>query len=108
MMKDQIGDQIVENYKKDEGMMILVFAQWCVNEGIDPKSLYLSVYPDQTKNDYVMHMLEQTVSKEEAEYIDCSTVAGVLSLFGNDDLAHMVLQTAKKGSGTLDTRQSDL
>ncbi|MFC0188702.1 hypothetical protein ACFFJY_10415 [Fictibacillus aquaticus] len=95
-MKENMTEQIIENYKKDEGMMILVFAQWCVNNDLDPKALYLSVYPDQTGNDYVLHMLEQTVPKEEAEMIEASTAAAVLSLFGNEELAFAVSEASRK------------
>jgi hypothetical protein len=81
-------------------MMILIFAQWCVNNNLDPKKLYLSVYPDQTGNEYVLHMLEQTVPKVEAEMIETSTVAAVLSLFGNEELAFAVTEAEKKGGNS--------
>lgn len=28
--------QLAEAYERDENMMILVFAQWCVNHDLDP------------------------------------------------------------------------
>lgn len=28
--------QLTEAYERDENMMILVFAQWCVNHDLDP------------------------------------------------------------------------
>ncbi|MCM3719297.1 hypothetical protein [Fictibacillus phosphorivorans] len=83
----EISEKVISNYQKDEGMMILIYAQWCVNNGLDPKTVYLKTYPDQVHNEYVMHMLEQTVTKEEAQDIPNETVLGVLSLFGNEDLA---------------------
>jgi hypothetical protein len=87
---DEISEKVVSNYKKDEGMMIIIYAQWCVNNELDPKEIYLKAYPDQKNNEYVMHMLEQTVTKEEAELIANETLLQVLSLFGNEDLAYVV------------------
>ncbi|MED1864565.1 hypothetical protein P4V41_13945 [Fictibacillus nanhaiensis] len=87
---NEISEQVISNYQKDEGMMIIIYAQWCVNNKLDPKVVYLKAYPDQSNNEYVMHMLEQTVSMEEAEHIPHETVLQVLSLFGNEDLAFVV------------------
>lgn len=89
---NEISEKVIQNYQKDEGMMIIIYAQWCVNNGLDPKKVYLKAYPDQTKNEYVMHMLEQTVSAEEAEPISNDTLLQVLSLFGNEHLAFVVSQ----------------
>ncbi|WP_410515138.1 hypothetical protein PaeBR_09765 [Paenibacillus sp. BR2-3] len=83
-------EQIIESYKRDEDMMILVFAQWCVNNGLDPHALYLLAYPDQEGNESLRRALALTVSEEEAGFISDETVLGVLSLFGNDDLAFVV------------------
>jgi type III secretory pathway component EscR len=87
---NDISEKVISNYQKDEGMMIIIYAQWCVNNGLDPKAVYLKAYPDQSDNEYVMHMLEQTVTKEEAEPIANETLLQVLSLFGNEDLAFVV------------------
>ncbi|OOE10751.1 hypothetical protein [Fictibacillus arsenicus] len=87
---NEISEKVISNYQKDEGMMIIIYAQWCVNNGLDPKAVYLKAYPDQENNEYVMHMLEQTVSKEEAEDIANETLLQVLSIFGNEDLAFIV------------------
>lgn len=46
-----VEEQIIESYKREEEMMILVFAQWCVNQGLDPHSLYLQAYPQQEGNE---------------------------------------------------------
>lgn len=86
----EIEHKIIQNYKQDEGMMILVFAQWCINHDIDPKEIYFRAYPGQAENELLNHMLEQTVPKQESEEIPDSTVLGVLSLFGNEDLAFEV------------------
>ncbi|MGM0803592.1 MAG: hypothetical protein ACQET8_02560 [Bacillota bacterium] len=100
---NDISEQVISNYQKDEGMMIIIYSQWCVNNELDPKAVYLKAYPDQSKNEYVMHMLEQTVSIDEAEHIPHDTVLQVLSMFGNDDLAFVVsneiqaIKETKKG-----------
>lgn len=87
---NEISEKVISNYQKDEGMMIIIYAQWCVNNGLDSKAVYLKAYPEQANNEYVMHMLEQTVTKEEAEPISNEMLLQVLSLFGNDDLAYAV------------------
>lgn len=43
--------QLVEAYERDENMMILVFAQWCVNHDLDPLELYAKAYPQQKLNE---------------------------------------------------------
>ncbi|MDP4096788.1 hypothetical protein OIN60_08380 [Paenibacillus sp. P96] len=85
-----VEDMVVESYRQEEDMMILVFAQWCVNEGLDPQELYEQAYPGQEQNDRLQRVLELTVPKEEAGPIPDDTVLGVLSMFGNDDLAMVV------------------
>ncbi|WP_335869045.1 hypothetical protein [Bacillus sp. 2205SS5-2] len=86
----EVEAKIIENYQREENMMILIFAQWCINEDLDPKALYLTAYPTQMDNPALTEALNLTVSKEEAGEIDDDTVLGVLSLFGNDDLAFIV------------------
>ncbi|MFD1357769.1 hypothetical protein ACFQ4X_07615 [Fictibacillus halophilus] len=100
---NEISEKVISNYQKDEGMMIIIYAQWCVNNGLDPKAVYLKAYPDQGNNEYVMHMLEQTVTKEEAEDIANETLMQVLSLFGNEDLAFIV----SKEIGALEAKKND-
>lgn len=85
-----LEEGIVESYRQDEDMMILVFAQWCVNHGFDPEELYRKAYPEQISNDRLQRVLELTVSKEEAGPIPDETVLGVLSMFGNDDLSFVI------------------
>lgn len=87
-------DRIVESYRQDEDMMILVFAQWCVNHGLDPAELYRNAYPGQPENERLGRVLELTVPKEEAGDIPDQTVLGVLSMYGNDDLAAVVAEAA--------------
>lgn len=100
---NEISEKVISNYQKDEGMMIIIYAQWCVNNELDPKAVYLKAYPDQENNEYVMHMLEQTVSKEEAEDIANETLLQVLSIFGNEDLAF----TVSKEIDALEAKKND-
>lgn len=92
----QLEEQIIRNYERDEHMMILVFAQWCVNNGLDPVELYRRAYPEQPDNPALRQTLELTVPKEEAGDIPDETLLGVLSLFGNDRLAFAVTEEIDK------------
>ncbi|MDX5474037.1 MAG: hypothetical protein LPK00_00750 [Bacillaceae bacterium] len=101
MDRKQMEQKIIENYQKDEHMMILVFAQWCVNHDLNPVELYKKAYPHQENNIALDQMMDLTVDKEEAGEISNETLLGVLSLFGNDDLAIVVteeIQNLKKNS----------
>lgn len=92
MRNKEVEEQIIRNYQRDEQMMILVFAQWCVNHDLDPIELYLRAYPEQAGNYALQQTVELTVSKEEAGEIADETVLSVLSLFGNDELALVVTE----------------
>ncbi|WP_195575671.1 hypothetical protein [Paenibacillus sp. 1001270B_150601_E10] len=96
MKAKDIEEQIINHYRQEENMMILVFAQWCMNHNLDPAELYLKAYPDQLDNPSLGQAIELTVPKEEAGPIEHETVLGVLSLFGNDDLAFIVTQEIDK------------
>ncbi|WNC14243.1 hypothetical protein [Brevibacillus brevis] len=96
MMRKEMEDQVIQAYQRDEGMMILVFAQWCVNHGLDPHELYRRAYPDQGTNPLLIQMVENTVPKEESEDIPDETLLGVLSLYGNDDLAFVVSEEMER------------
>lgn len=87
---------IIERYQEDEAMMVLLFAQWCVNNDINPHELYKKAYPHQMKNDALDKALEQTVSKEKSEYISKNIIVSLLQIFGNDDLAFEVAQIEEK------------
>ena len=94
-------EKIIQHYQGEEKMMILVFAQWCINHDLDPKEIYFRAYPTQTANDALGEALDLTVPKEEAGEIADETLLGVLSLFGNDDLAFVVtevISTLKKNA----------
>ena len=96
MNRKELEQQMIRAYQRDEGMMVLVFAQWCVNHGLDARELYRRAYPNQAENPLLAQMMENTVPKEESEDIPDSTILGVLSLFGNDDLACVVSEEIRK------------
>ncbi|CEG27419.1 hypothetical protein [Bacillus sp. B-jedd] len=95
MDNKELQEKIIANYQADEKMMILVFAQWCINNGLDPEALYLKAYPQQGFNHALHEALELTVPKEEAGDVPDQTLLGVLSLFCNDDLAFIVTEEIK-------------
>ncbi|MCP8970458.1 hypothetical protein [Ectobacillus ponti] len=94
MDRREIEQKIIKQYKQEENMMILVFAQWCINHDLNPEELYLKAYPHQGKNRALQEALALTVPKEEAGEVSTQTLLGVLSLFGNDDLAFVVTEAA--------------
>jgi hypothetical protein len=92
MSRKELEEEIIRNYQRDEQVMILVFAQWCVNHGLNPAELYARAYPAQETNPLLLQAIELTVPKEESSEIADETLLGVLSLFGNDDLAFVVTE----------------
>ncbi len=96
MNRKEIEEQVIRNYQRDEHIMILAFAQWCVNHGLDPVALYERAYPQQEANAALQQALELTVPKEEAGEVPDETLLGVLSMFGNEDLAFVVTQEIAK------------
>lgn len=96
MNKKEMEEKVIANFQQDEQMMILVFAQWCINHDLDPVELYTAAYPQQSKNPALQYALDLTVQKEESEPINDETLLGVLSLFGNDDLAFVVTEEIQK------------
>lgn len=90
MNSKEMEQIIIERYKRDEDTMILVFAQWCVNHGLDAVELYSRAYPTQAGNPRLLEALPLTAPKEEAGDIDDAAVLQVLSLFGNEELAFVV------------------
>lgn len=92
----EVEQKIIQNYQKDEQMMILIFAQWCVNHDLNPTELYLKAYPDQPTNYALKQTVDLTVPKEESEQIPDQTLLNVLSLFGNEELAFVVTEEMNK------------
>jgi hypothetical protein len=90
MDKKEMEDQVIKSYQSDEKMMILIYAQWCINNDLDPEALYIKAYPNQLHNPSLEEAMELTVPKKESEEIPTHTVLQVLQLFGNDDLAFIV------------------
>lgn len=90
MNNKELEEQIISNYQRDEQMMILVFAQWCVNNHLDPAELYTRAYPRQATNHALQQGIDLTVPKEESETIADDTLLNVLALYGNEDLAIVV------------------
>ncbi|MEO2076178.1 MAG: hypothetical protein ABGX20_12485 [Bacillus sp. (in: firmicutes)] len=96
MNQKELEEKIIENYRGEEKMMILVFAQWCINNDLNPEELYIRAYPNQAANPALREAIELTVPKEEAGEVPDQTLLGVLSLFGNDDLAFIVTEEIAK------------
>jgi hypothetical protein len=96
MNQNDAQERILQSYQRDEKMMILIFAQWCINHDLDPVELYLRAYPDQQTNHALKEAIDITVPKEEAGEISYETLLGVLSLFGNEDLAFVVTEEMRK------------
>lgn len=92
----EMEKKVIESYQSDERMMILIYAQWCINNELDPKEVYERAYPGQLKNAVLTDVLELTVAKEDSEDIPNQTVLNVLQLFGNDDLAFVVQEEMEK------------
>ncbi|AXF56203.1 hypothetical protein [Salicibibacter kimchii] len=92
MDRTDIEKQVIDQYQQDENMMILVFAQWCINHDLNPHTLYKRAYPDQPINGELEKTLELTVPKKESGDIADDTILGVLSTFGNSDLAMVVTE----------------
>ena len=84
--------QLEEYYRRDENMMILVFAQWCVNHDLDPIHLQQGLSRTAFKRRAAKTAEELVVPKEESERIPDQTVIGVLEMFGNSDLAEAVYE----------------
>jgi len=91
--KDQY---IIKQYEQDEKMMIIIYAQWCVNHGVDALEIYERAYPGQMENKALIEAIDETVSKEASEDISTELVQHVLQLFGNDDLAFAIQEVIDK------------
>ncbi len=91
-IEKETQEKIVEVYRQEEDMMILVYAQWCINNDLDPVELYSKAYPEQVANERLARGLELTVPKEEAGDITDDTLLGVLTMFGNEDLGMVVAE----------------
>ncbi len=77
-------------------MMVLLFAQWCVNHDLDPTELYLRAYPHQAASPALQQAVDLTVPEEEAGEVPDETLLSVLSLYDNDELAFVVTEEIGK------------
>lgn len=93
--KKVLEQKVTEIYKQDTNAMVLVFAQWCINHGLDPVSVYEEAYPEQTIPVELKSMLALTVPKEEAGDIALEMLMNVLLAFDNERLAAVVQQKAE-------------
>ena len=89
-MQNDSEDRIIQKYRENEEMMILIYAQWCVNNGLDPKAIYKLAYPEQQIPSLLDDVMASTVSKNESEEIASDVVIQLLQIYGNDDLAFVV------------------
>ncbi|MCR2822837.1 hypothetical protein [Lederbergia panacisoli] len=96
MNYQDIEKRVKENYQNDEEMMILIFAQWCINHDLDPEKVYGQAYPDQAANSALRKAIHSTVAKENGSDISNDTLLNILSLFGNDNLAFVITEIISK------------
>ncbi|WP_432357923.1 hypothetical protein [Sporosarcina sp. UB5] len=92
-----INEQIIQQYKEDETLMIRLFVQWCSNNELDPHTVYKKAYPDQMENAALQEVIESDDGFEEF-HIDNETMLDVLQLFGNEDLAFVVADEMERQS----------
>ncbi len=85
-----MDEQVIENYQKDERMMVLIFAQWCVNNQVDANELYKRAYPEQPNNALLVEAFKEATEAGKTDQVDDITVFSVLEIFGNSDLAFEV------------------
>lgn len=90
-----IDEQIIQKYQQDEQLMIRLFVQWCSNNELNPHALYSMAYPEQTVNETMKKIIEEAKFEEVIE-IDNAMMLDVLQLFGNDDLAFIVINEIER------------
>jgi len=92
MFSKEREQEIIRSYERDEQMMILIFAQWCVNHDLDPVELYRCAYPQQETNEALRQAVDLTVPKAEAGHIADEMLLNALSLYDNEELAFVVTE----------------
>jgi hypothetical protein len=92
----RVIERLTEMYQRDTTAMILVFAQWCINNDLNPLAVYKEAYLEQDIPPALTSMVELTVPKEEAGEISLQTLLNVLIAFDNDRLAAIVQEKAKQ------------
>ncbi|PRO64834.1 hypothetical protein [Alkalicoccus urumqiensis] len=91
--KKEMEQRVIDSFRQDETMMAMVFSQWCINNGLDPESVYREAYGTAV-NPVLQEAVKLAVPKEEAGEVSSETVIQVLSLFGNDTLGEVVYKKA--------------
>lgn len=89
-------EYIIKKYQQDENTMVQLFVHWCLNHELDPLALYQRAYPYQAKNEALALAAEEAASEAEAIEIDHATMLEILQMFGNDDLAFVVMEEINK------------
>lgn len=89
---------IIEKYRQEEKLMILLFAQWCINHNLNPISIYQKAYPADRQNAQLKEVLEETIPKAESDEIPLASLLEVLSWFEQDQLAFIVSEEAQRVS----------
>src|SRR5690625_1169835 len=69
-----VDERVIENYQKDEQMMILIFAQWCVNNEVDANELYKRAYPEQASNQLLANIFKETLEAGKSDQVDRKSV----------------------------------
>jgi len=95
-VRDEKETYIIQKYRENEEMMILIYAQWCVNNYLDPKALYNMAYPKQQIPSLLDDVMASTVPKNESEEITSDLVIQLLQMYGNDDLAFVIQAKAEE------------
>lgn len=96
MKKNERDNQIIEQYKQDEQMMILAYVKWCMSNNLDPFELYQRAYPEQPPNKLLQEMYDQVNEKNTLDDISSDAIVQLLHIFGNIDLAFVVQEEAEK------------
>lgn len=107
-MQHEKDDYIIQKSKENEEMMILIYAQWCLNNNIEPQTLYKQAYPEQTIPTLLDDVMESTVPKNESEEITGELVIQLLQVYGNDDLAFAVQEKIDAKNRLLKGKNGDL
>src|SRR5699024_9317506 len=89
-MQGDKDEYIIQRSKENEEMMILIYAQWCINHDIVSHILYNKFYTDQTILSLLYDGMKSTVTNKESEEITEEMVIQLLKMYGNDDLAFAV------------------
>ncbi len=93
---------VIEQYQEKERLMIVIYAQWCLDHDFDPVQIYEQAYPDQEKNKLLIEVLEEPLEKENPSAIDIETLFEVLQLYGNEDLAMVIQEELEKRASSSD------